>query len=255
MPQLSVVIITFNEEKNITRCLDSIKDIADDIVVVDSFSIDNTPSVCKQYQVNFIQKEWQGYSATKNFANAQAKCNWVLSLDADEALTEELKQSILEMKKQPEAIACKFNRLTNYCGSWIRHGGWYPDTKVRIFDRNKIQWEGLIHERLNIASDNSAVLLKGDCLHYSYYSTEEHYKQADRFTTLVAKDLYQKGVHTSFIQIWISPIVKFIRDYIFKLGFIDGAAGFTVSRISAYATYLKYKKLKRLHASNGKDVD
>jgi glycosyltransferase involved in cell wall biosynthesis len=249
MPQLSVVIITFNEEKNIGRCIESVLSVADDIVVVDSFSADNTKAICNKYGVNFISRKWEGYSATKNFANAQAKYDWILSLDADEALSEDLKKSILAIKQSNELKPYKFNRLTNYCGSWIRHCGWYPDTKVRIFDRRKIQWEGSIHERLNIPSDDLASLLKGDCLHYSYYSIEQHYKQADHFSTLVAQDLYSKGKRAPLLKLFFSPIIKFIRDYIFKLGFLDGKAGFTVCRISSNATYLKYKKLRALNAS------
>ena len=138
MLQISAVIITFNEEKNIGRCLDSIKDLVDDIVVVDSFSSDATESICEKHNVNFIQRKWEGYSATKNFANQQAKFSWVLSLDADEALSVELKKTIQELKKGTELKTCSFNRLTNYCGSWIKHCNWYPDKKVRLFNRDKI---------------------------------------------------------------------------------------------------------------------
>ena len=249
MPQLSVVIITFNEEKNIERCLQSVQGVADDVVVIDSFSIDKTESICKAYNVTFIPHTWEGYSATKNFANAQAKHNWILSLDADEALSDELKQSLLALKQLPELTTAKFNRLTNYCGSWIKHGGWYPDTKIRLFDRTITKWTGIIHEELTFSKPVDIKQLKGDCLHYSYYTLEQHYKQADNFTTIAAKDLFVQGKRVSFDKLYISPIVKFIRDYFIKLGFMDGSAGFTVARISAYATYLKYKKLNDLYHS------
>ncbi len=249
MPQLSVVIITFNEEKNIGRCLASIQAIADDIVVVDSFSTDKTADICRQYQVNFIARQWEGYSGTKNFANVQAKFDWILSLDADEELSEELKISILEQKKLNQLSTCKFNRITNYCGSWIKHGGWYPDTKIRLFNRTITKWVGVIHEELSFSEPVHVIHLKGDCLHYSYYSIEQHYKQADDFTTIAAKDLYDRGKKSSFIKTYISPIIKFLRDYFIKLGFMDGTVGYTVARISAYATYLKYKKLKDLYNS------
>lgn len=247
MPQLSVVIITFNEEKNIARCLESIQGIADDIVVVDSFSTDKTENICKQFNANFTQHKWEGYSGTKNFANAQAKFDWILSLDADEALSEELKKSILEQKKSDKLCTCKFNRVTNYCGSWIRHGGWYPDTKIRIFDRTITKWLGIIHEELSFSKQVDIIHLKGDCLHYSYYSIEQHYKQADNFTTIAAKDLHSQDKKSSAIQVYVSPVIKFIRDYFIKGGFMDGRAGYTVARISAYATYLKYKKLSDLY--------
>lgn len=247
MPQLSVVIITFNEERNIGRCLESIQEIADDVVIVDSYSTDSTESISKKYNVNFISRKWEGYSATKNFANSQAKYDWVLSLDADEALSEELKKSILKAKEGKELKTYKFHRLTNYCGSWIKHCGWYPDTKIRIFDRRITKWEGIIHEKLIIDSKQEAVLLNGDCLHYSYYTLEQHLEQIEKFSTLAAQNLFEKGKKTSLLQMWLSPVVKFISDYFLKLGILDGAAGFTICKISAKHTYLKYSKLAKLY--------
>lgn len=244
MPQLSVVIITFNEEKNIGRCLESIQGIADDIVIVDSFSKDATEIISKEFDVNFISRKWEGYSATKNFANSQAKYDWILSLDADESLSDELKNSILKAKEGTELKTYKFHRLTNYCGSWIKHCGWYPDTKIRIFDRRITKWEGIIHEKLVINSKQEAILLKGDLHHYSYYSMEQHYMQAQKFTDIAAKELFDNGKRASFFKLVIRPVIKFIRDYFINLGFLDGKAGYIVCRISAYATYLKYKKLR-----------
>jgi len=247
MPQLSVVIITFNEEKNIGRCLESIQGVADDIVVLDSFSTDATEAICKKYPVTFMQRKWEGYSETKNYANAQAKHDWILSLDADEALSEELKKSILLVKQQPAPRPYKFHRLTNYCGKWIRHCGWYPDTKVRIFDRRTASWEGTIHEKL-VVREGEPELLKGDCLHYSYYTIEEHYRQSDKFSTLSAQSLYAKGKKASLLKLWLSPVVKFISCYVIRLGFLDGVAGFTVCKIAASATFGKYRKLRALYA-------
>ena len=245
--KLSVVIITHNEEKNIERCLDSVQTIADDIVVVDSFSTDATEKICKKFNANFIQRKWEGYSKTKNFANTMAQHSWILSLDADEALSEELKRSILKIKEQNELITGEFNRLTNYCGTWIKHCGWYPDKKIRIFDRTTSQWEGSIHEKLIINSAKPVIHLKGDCLHYSYYTLDDHYKQVAHFTDLLAKDQYEKGKKVSLIKLYMSPVVKFIRDYIIKLGILDGYAGLKISTISAYATYLKYYKTRKLY--------
>ncbi|HEY0030963.1 MAG TPA: glycosyltransferase family 2 protein [Bacteroidia bacterium] len=249
MPQLSVVIITFNEEKNIGRCLESILSIADDVVVLDSFSTDRTENICKQYSVNFIQRKWEGYSGSKNFANSQAKHDWVLSLDADEALSEELKKSILQAKQEAELKTYKFHRLTNYCGSWIKHCGWYPDTKIRIFDRCITKWEGIIHEKLVIDSKEPAILLNGDCLHYSYYNLEQHYAQSEKFSALAAEEMFKKGKTASVFKLWFSPFVKFFSDYFIKLGILDGAAGYTICRVSAYTSYLKYKKLRRLYTT------
>lgn len=246
MPQLSVVIITFNEEKNIGRCLESIQGIADDVVILDSFSTDATESISKKYNVNFISRKWEGYSASKNFANSQAKHDWVLSLDADEELSEELKKSILKAKEGNELKTYKFHRLTNYCGSWVKHCGWYPDTKIRIFDRRITKWEGIIHEKLVIDSKQEAILLTGDLLHYSYYSLEQHLQQTEKFSSLAAQNMFEKGKKASALKMYLSPVVKFISDYIIKLGILDGAAGFTICKISAYHSFLKYKKLRAL---------
>lgn len=247
MPELSVVIITYNEEKNIARCLASVQGIADEIVVVDSFSTDKTEAICKSYNVSFIQRKWQGYSDTKNFANSAATNNWILSLDADEALSDELKQSILKIKQGTELLTCSFNRLTNYCGTWIKHAGWYPDTKTRIFDRRITKWQGTIHEELKTDPEQPVVHLSGDCLHYSYYSVEQHIQQTEKFTTLSAADLFSKNKKAGFVKLYLSPIAKFIQSYFFQLGFLDGYYGYIVCKISARSTYLKYYKLKQLY--------
>ncbi|MFZ5552352.1 MAG: glycosyltransferase family 2 protein [Bacteroidota bacterium] len=247
MTKLSVVIITFNEERNIGRCLESVKNIADDIVVVDSFSTDATEKICREHAVNFIQRKWDGYSATKNFANTQAKYDWVFSIDADEAFSEKLTATVKEWKEKEKNQPGKCNRLTNYCGKWVKHGGWYPDTKTRLFNRNTTRWEGEIHEELKMEKPENILFIDGDLLHYSYYTKEEHYRQADNFTTIMAQDLFLKNKKTNIAQILFSPVAKFVRDYFFNAGFMDGKTGFVIARISAKATYLKYKKLQQLH--------
>lgn len=246
MTQLSVVIITFNEERNITRCLDSVKDVADDIVVVDSFSTDRTEEICKSFGVNFIPREWESYSATKNFANLQGKHDWILSLDADEALSDELQKSIIEWKQSSSPVSSRFPRLSNYCGQWIRHCGWYPDTKIRIFDRRKTNWEGEIHEKLTGMRKNKTLLLNGNCFHYSYYSVDEHYKQAEKYSDIAAKDMHSTGKIISYPMIFLRAAFKFYRNYFFKLGFLDGRYGYIICKITAWETYLKYSKLYRL---------
>lgn len=244
---VSAVIITFNEERNIGRCLDSLKGVADEILVVDSFSVDRTEEICRSRGVAFHSKEWLGYSEQKNYANQLASNNWILSLDADEELSEELKNAILALKKKGEPRVARFARLTNYCGHWVRHGGWYPDYKVRMFDRRKVKWQGIIHEELKGFSEEEVLLLKGDCLHYSYYTIGDHYRQTEKFTTLSAREMFAKGKKPGFLKLYISPIAKFINDYFFRLGFLDGKTGFVIAKISAGATRMKYKKLKELY--------
>ena len=238
---LSVVLITFNEGHHIAKCLKAVQAVADEIVVIDSGSTDDTIEVCKEYGARVINLTWSGYSAQKNFGNNQTSLDWILSIDADEVLNETLIQSILKWKRNPQA-AC-FKRMTNYCGTFIKHGGWYPDVKVRLFNKQETQWEGTIHEVLRGLSKENTFLLEGDCLHYSYYSVQQHYAQAEKFTTIQAEDLFQHGKKSPWFKRAFSPISKFIVDYFFRLGFLDGKAGFTVARISAYATFLKYKKL------------
>ncbi len=250
MTQISVVIITLNEERNIGRCLQSVSAIADDIVVVDSSSADCTEEICRGYGARFIRQPWLGFAETKNFANAQARYPFILSLDADEALSEELKTSILTLKQsQCDNLAFSMNRLTNYCGKWIRHCGWYPDSKIRFFNRDNARWTGaVIHEKITPDPHIEIKHLEGDLLHYSYYTIAGHLAQANRFTDLTAEEAYRKGKKTNFLQILFKPPVKFIRDYFFKLGFLDGYYGFIICRISAQATFFKYIKLRQLNA-------
>jgi len=250
MTNLSVAIITLNEERNIGRCLQSVMGIADDIVVVDSGSTDRTEEICKEFGARFISQPWLGFVETKNFANSQAKYPDILSLDADEALSDKLRESILKIKKEESSAAYSMNRLTNYCGKWIRHCGWYPDRKTRIFNRDRARWTGMvIHETLTVDQGIEVKHLEGDLFHYSYYSVSGHIAQANRFTDLTAEEANRKGKKAGIAQVVFKPLVRFIRDYFFKLGFLDGYYGFIVCRISAQATFYKYIKLRQLNAT------
>ncbi|MCK4407890.1 MAG: glycosyltransferase family 2 protein [Bacteroidales bacterium] len=248
MPQLSVVIITLNEEKNIGRCIDSIKDIADEIVVVDSFSTDKTRQICESENVRFILHEFEGYIEQKIYASSQAKFPYILSLDADEALSEELKKSIIKVKENWNFDGYTMNRLTNYCGKWIKHCGWYPDKKLRLFDSRLGKWKGVNpHDEFVLKTGAKTTHLKGDILHYSYYSLEEHLKQIEKFTDISSKELFKNGKKFSSFKLIFNPVFKFIRDYFFNLGFLDGRLGYIICKYSAKATYLKYYKLIKLH--------
>lgn len=251
MVKLSVVIITFNEEHNIERCLKSVVNIADEIVVVDSFSTDNTSYICKKYNVNFVQNKWLGYSKQKNKANSLSNNDYILSIDADEAVSKELEKSILEQKKIGFSGCYKINRFNNYCGKWIKHTSWYPDTKIRIWNRNEAIWKGDIHETVEFLEKNMVVKqLKGDLLHYSYTSIHNHIEQANKFSSIAAQIKYEQGKSVGLIKIIISPFFKFIKEYFIKLGLLDGIYGFVISVISAHETFLKYIKL--YHKINSK---
>ena len=246
MSKISVVIITLNEEKNIERCLKSIQGVADEVIIIDSGSKDKTIEIAAKYSAIVLKKEWMGYSGQKNYGNAAATNDIILSLDADESLSDELKNNILEIKKNDIAGVYGFSRLTNYCGTFVKHGGWYPDFKIRIFNRKKVSWSGHIHENLIGFSQDEIKALQGDCLHYSYYSEEEHWKQAEKFSILAAEDLYNRGKKSSVFKLFFSPMVRFVSGYFLKLGFLDGRAGFKIAYISSVATKIKYQKLNEL---------
>ncbi|MCX6232906.1 MAG: glycosyltransferase family 2 protein [Bacteroidetes bacterium] len=251
MIKISAVIITFNEERNIQRCISSLHAVADEIVVVDSFSTDKTAEICNSIGVKFFQTKWDGYAKTKNYGNNLAEFDYILSIDADEVLAEALKKEIIEFKNSNNPKdAYRFNRLTNYCGSWIYHCGWYPDTKLRLWNKQRGKWEGNIHEEVIMLKDSTIASFKGDLLHYSYFSIQQHINQANKFTDLTAMEAYRKGKKASIFKIIFSPWVKFIRDYFLKLGFLDGYHGFIICKISAFASLLKYMKLKELHQNN-----
>jgi len=246
MTPLSVVIITFNEERNIARCLESVLSVADEIIVLDSFSTDGTESICRNYNVRFYQHQFEGYSQQKNRANSYANYPYILSLDADEALTDELKKSILSEKENFKFVSYSFNRLTNYCGKLIRHSGWYPDRKIRIWKKDAAHWEGLIHEKLLFSEEGTEGFLKGDLLHYSYYSIQEHIAQSNKFSTIGALNSIKRGQKSNLLKVILFPFWRFIRNYFIKLGILDGYYGFVVCVIISLENFLKYVKMIEL---------
>ncbi len=249
--KLSVAIITFNEEKNIRRCLDSLSDIADEIVVVDSFSTDETKNICMEYDVCFSTHPFEGHIQQKNIAVDYCSHSMVLALDADEALSTALRSSILKEKaKGFPQMAYTMNRLNNYCGQWIKHSGWYPDKKLRLFHKASAHWGGQNPHDKIVLTQGKAIHLKGDLLHYSYYHIDEHIAQAKRFSTVAANALFQKGKKSNLLHAIFKGGFKFFRNYILKLGFLDGKNGLIICKITATETYWKYLKLARLYTSS-----
>ncbi len=245
---LSVVIITFNEERNIGRCLDAVKTIADDIVVLDSFSTDRTEEICKAKGARFFQHKFDGHIEQKNRAFTHAKFPLVLSLDADEAPDETLLAEIRKVKADRQFDGYTMNRLTNYCGQWIKHCGWYPDTKLRLVDGTKGSWAGANpHDRFELNDKNATVKhLAGNILHYSYYTVEEHYAQAEKFSAIAAQSAFQQGKKSNAFLAAMKCWAKFVRNYIVNAGFRDGKYGYIICRISAWETWRKYIKLRDL---------
>ncbi len=247
MVPLSVVIITLNEERNIGRCLESVKDIADEVIVVDSNSTDATIDIARKYGAKVVLQPFLGYGAQKNFAAQQASHDWILSLDADEALSPELRESILSARNNTQHDAYELARLTNYCGKWIKHCGWYPDKKTRLFNRTKGAWSASqIHEQWHLHDTSKPVgRLSGDLLHYSYYTIADHVSVITKFTEISAREAAEKGKDCSLAKIILAPGWTFFSQYIIRLGILDGYYGYVVCKLSAYATLVKYLKIRQ----------
>lgn len=243
--KISVTIITYNEEAHISRCLDSVSDVADEILVVDSHSTDRTCEIAGSHGAKIINNDFEGHIQQKNFAVDQAKYDFILSLDADEALSVDLIQSILKVKNQQSSDAYQCNRLNNFCGRWIRHGLWYPDKKIRLFDRKIGRWGGTNpHDKVILKPEATLQKLKGDLLHYTVSSVREYIGQVNKFSSIQATELLQRKQGVSFFHLYIKPPYKFILAYIFRLGFLDGWRGFCIAAGQAWGIYLRYVKMK-----------
>lgn len=245
--QLSAAIITFNEEQNIARCIRSLQSVADEVVVIDSLSSDRTVQIAEELGAIVYQQAFLGHIQQKNLAIEKCSFPFVISLDADEALTEELQQSILETKANWQGEGYSFNRLTNYCGKWIKTCGWYPDVKLRLFKKGAGEWQGTNpHDEFRLF-ESAPQHLKGDLLHYSFYTIDQHKKQIEFFTDVAAKSMFEKGKKGSYFKLIFSPFFKFVKSYFIKLGFLDGKYGFLISWYSAGAKFKKYRKLIALN--------
>jgi len=242
--KISTVIITFNEEKNIEHCIQKALPVSDEMIILDSFSTDNTADICSKYPVKFIQRAWEGYTLSKNFANSLCQFDWILSLDADEFLSEELQKSILAIKNQ-EVNNCvfEFRRLPNYCGKWIYHSGWNPDWKVRLFPKS-CQWQGeFIHETLTFPAHFKKIRLEGICEHYTTRSVSDHLQTIQKFSDLQAEEMFKQGKKVTFFHIFVKPAFEFFRSYFIKAGILDGKAGFVISVMNSFSKFLKFAKL------------
>ena len=251
MVKISGVIITYNEEGNISDCLDSLVPVVDEIVVVDSYSTDRTKEICLEKGANVYQNEFLGHIEQKNFAITKASFPHVLSLDADERLSPELSKSILAVKDNWQADAYFLNRLNNFCGKWIKHSAWYPDKKLRLWDSRKGIWGGVNpHDKFIMKKGSTLSRLDGDLLHYSFKSIEEHKKQIQLFSGIKAQKAFDKGEKFALVKLIIKPVFKFVRNYILKLGFLDGYYGFVICANSSWAEFLRYYKLIKLNRNS-----
>jgi glycosyltransferase involved in cell wall biosynthesis len=248
MAPLSVAIITMNEEKNIGRCLQSVREIADEIVVVDSGSTDKTKEICESFGVRFIVQPFLGFIGQKNFALEATIHPYVLSLDADEALSPELKTAIEnEKEKGFTYTGYSMNRLSWFCDQWIRHGTWYPDRKLRLVLKSSAKWGGMNpHDKLELDKSSVVKHLSGDLLHYTYYSMDEYILQGNKFSSIAAKAMFEQGKKAGYLNLIWNPFISFMKNYFFRAGFLDGFNGYIIARQSASQTFLKYAKLIQL---------
>lgn len=249
--KISAVIITLNEENRIQACLDSIKDVVDEIVVIDSFSTDKTQEICDQYNVRFIKHEWEGYGAQKNWGNKQASHDYILSLDADEQLSEELKKAILDIKNDWQYDIYAFNRTTYFHGQKLKYT-LHPDHQLRLFNKTKTQWNlNKVHERI-ISKGLHVKYIGKSILHDCNDNIHEQIYTLNNNSTLSANDNFELGKKISFFKLLFSPLFSFIKDYIFKLGFLDGFYGFVFCINKAHYRFLKYAKRIELDKENKK---
>ena len=243
---LSVCIITFNEERNIRECLESVA-WADEIVVVDSFSTDATLDICLELTSKVYQREWPGWVAQKDYARSMAQHEWVLSLDADEHVSPELRAEIESILEAPEVEYDGFEmpRLAWYMGRWIRHGGWYPGRRVRLFRKSKAQWVGTDpHDRAEV--DGRVGRLRGNILHYTYRDFSHHLQTIDRYSTVGAQALFEQGKRSRWFHLVLRPPLNAIRKYVIQLGFLDGLPGVLIALMTAVGTMSKYAKLREM---------
>lgn len=250
--RLSVVIITYNEENNIGRCINSVKEIADEIIVLDSLSTDRTVEIAKEGGALVTQLPFQGHIEQKNFALTLASHNYVLSLDADEALNKTLLAAILQEKNNNFPYrAYIMNRCACYCGKFIHHGLWYPDRKLRLFDKSIAYWDGINpHDKIALKEKSDVKQLKGDLLHYSYNTIEEHILQCNKYSSISADSLYRLGKKSTLFKIILNPSWAFFNGYILHLGILDGFYGLVIAINYSHQTFQKYAKLYQLQRKN-----
>ena len=241
--KISATIIACNEERNIARAIESLR-CCDEIIVVDSGSTDRTVEIAEKLGARVIEMPWKGYASQKNYASEQAAHDWVLSIDADESLSEALEAEIWQIKKSgPQYDAYTMPRLAQYLGRWILHSGWYPDRKIRLFDRRKARWEGdYVHESVRV---NGVVgHLESNLLHFTCNSLAEHLRTMDRYTTLAAEQLVDQKVDIHWRRIVFDPLWTFFGTYFLKQGFRDGLEGLCIAYMAAFYNFVKYAKAR-----------
>jgi len=247
--KISATIITFNEERNVARAIESLR-CCDEILVLDSGSNDRTAEIATKLGARVVEASWHGYAAQKNIAAELAASDWVLSLDADESLSEALEAELWQIKKNgPKFDGYTVPRLAQYLGRWILHSGWYPDRKVRLFNKHKAQWIGeFVHESVKV--DGPVGHLKSNLLHFTCSSLSEHVRSINNYTTLAAQELVSRGQNAGFGRLLFDPPWTFLRAYVLNRGFLDGVEGMAIAYMAAFYNFVKYSKAR--HMSPGR---
>lgn len=241
--KISATIITFNEERNLPRAIESLR-CADEVVVLDSGSNDRTTEIATNLGARVIESPWPGYAKQKNLAAERASHDWILSIDADESVSEALEAELWHLKKNgPQFDAYTMPRMARYLGRWIRHSGWYPDRKVRLYHRGKAAWEGdYVHESVKVTGRVGH--LEGNLLHFTCDSLSEHLKTMDRYTTLAAEQLVDANQQVTWGRLICEPPWTFFRTYVLKHGYLDGVEGLAIANMAALYNFLKYAKAR-----------
>jgi glycosyltransferase involved in cell wall biosynthesis len=241
--KISATIITFNEQKNIARAIESLR-CFDEVVVVDSGSVDRTVQIAARLGARVIEHPWEGFARQKNFAAEQARYDWIFSIDADESLSEALEAEIWQLRKTgPDCDAYTVPRLAQYLGRWILHSGWYPDRKIRLYDRRKGRWIGsYVHESVEV--NGTVGHLESNLLHYTCDSLTQHLETMNRYTTLAAEQLVAERVRIGWRHLLLDPPWTFFRTYVLQRGFLDGVEGLAIAYMAALYNFVKYAKAR-----------
>ena len=243
--KISATIVTLDEEENIARAVRSVQ-FCDEVLVVDSGSEDRTVEIASSLGARVVTNAWPGYAAQKNVAAGLARNSWILSIDADEEVTPELADRIGRLSAEAHGCAgFDFPRLARYCGRWIRHSGWYPDRKVRLYRRDLGQWVGqYVHESVEVSGPVGH--LDGDLLHFTCDTLERHRKNVSRYTDLAAREIQESGRSTPAWKLLLGPPFSFVKSYVLQLGFLDGAAGLRIASMAGLYVFQKNLKARRL---------
>jgi glycosyltransferase involved in cell wall biosynthesis len=244
--EISAVIITYNEERRLEDALKSLAGAVSEIVVVDCHSTDETVKIARRFTDRVFERAWTNFADQKNFANGKALHPWIFSLDADERVSSELRKELLHLREgEPEVDAFSIPRKVFYLGRWIRHSGWYPDRKLRLFRKTQACWEGeYVHEKLVV--QGRVGKLHGSIHHFTYRNIHEHLARINTFSDLGAQKLYAKEKKARCYHLMVLPFFRFVRAYFWKLGFLDGFAGLVISVLTGYAVFVRYAKLREI---------